>query len=152
MSLKRFKISKNVTYFDIEEKGMAVEIVGAGSEILDNYNTGEKDTFLVLEFKNLKPLVCKNPVLDALAEAFPEVNEPAQLVGKIVVLVRSEERVAGNMHQLVRIDAIRTIRADAQAQAKREAGSEPKRMKETPPPVDSDAAFGIEPPEDDVPF
>lgn len=114
MGFKAYKQSKYVTYHDLPQEGAAATVTAAGTEMLDNFQTGQKDRFVVLEFKEFKPLVCKNPVLDALDEAFPQINDPTEIVGYKVYLIRSDERVAGQLHQLVRVDALKTMRANSQ--------------------------------------
>lgn len=147
MSLKRFKQSKYVTYHDLPENGLVATIVSGKTEMLEDFRTKQPTEFIVLEFAECKPLVCKNPVVDALSDAFPEVNSPHELVGKRILLVRSDERIAGEVLNLVRVDALGTARLQGMQNASQpNAGAtisdrpptpvhtEPAHMRETPPP------------------
>ena len=144
MGMKKFKHSKYVTYHDLPKDGVDVEIIGAGTEVLRNYQTEKEENFVVLEFKEFKPLVCKNPVLDALEMAFPNISEPQLLVGHWVHLYPSDERVGGDMYQLARIDGIKSIRADAKMVGAATATAEPARLQEEPPAADP--AFDLDEP------
>lgn len=136
--------------------GSIVTITDTRQEMLKDFNTQKDENFLVLYFKEIKPLVCKNPVLDSLEVLFP-FCDPPDIVGQQIVLhgVRGSSG-SGDWH-VVRIDEVASLRLqspdnipdamkkqsgshneEAPATSASTSGGDPVHDEEPPPPGDED--------------
>ncbi len=125
-----------------EYRGVAT-IAGTSEEMLENFNTQKEELFLVLSFREFKPLVCKNPVLDSLQKVFPGC-EPSDIVGQQIMLYGLRGRTGSNDWHVVRIDESETMRMQTPQSVPEPMRNRGSRVA-TPPPAQEPASMSGEP-------
>ena len=126
-----------------DERGTTVTISDVKREMLKDFNSGEDASFIVLHFKECKPLVCKNPVLDSLALLFPKVTHDKieSIIGQQIVLHGVHGSSGKNDWYVVRIDEVASLRLQTPGKMPGDPirDDEPSSVSEdVPPPDDND--------------
>ena len=133
------------------ENGSIVTVTEVRTELLENFQTKLMEDFVVLYFKECKPMPCKNPVLDALDELFP-FCQIQDIVGQQLVLHGEHGKSGKNEWYVVRVDKIATLRLqtpDNIPEAMKRGAPNPNAGlgptapealdEEPPPPTDADS-------------